>query len=359
MLVYSKKIIQFAAQLKNAIRQILSQEMGLKVTERFFLYKGTYYSIQVVIYNHHKTLGYFDSDFYELGFHERLMHSPHLFNIIRHELAHYISYIHFGAHLLPHGAEFKALCMGFGWGQEVYCAKHCLEEEAAQNEEQSTVFRKVQKLMALAQSSNPHEAELAMIKSQQLLLKHNLETSFIEEGEKIYLARVMKQKKISAKMRTIAKILETFFVNIVYRRAENLVCLEILGNKVNLEVAEYVATVLDHELDRLWEQAKKMYPSLKGVIAKNSFFLGLAKGYCNKVQALKQEHGNALMVIEKVLIEAKELVYPRLSKTKSSAQSCRHSSALGEQMGRELKINPAMKNDSQNTTYALSLFNNH
>ena len=38
-------------------------------------------------------LGYFDSNFYELGFHECLMHSgrEQLHNVIRHELAHYIN----------------------------------------------------------------------------------------------------------------------------------------------------------------------------------------------------------------------------------------------------------------------------
>lgn len=350
MLVYSKKIIQFSAELKKAIRQILSQEIGLKVTDRYFLHKNRYYPIQVVIYNHQKTLGYFDSEFCELGFHECLMNSPHLLNIIRHELAHYMTFIHFGAGILPHGAEFKAFCMGMGWGQEVYQATVCLEREEVE-EEKSGVFRKVQKLMALAKSSNPHEAELAMMKSQQLLLKHNLE--FYEEGEKVYLTRVMKQKKISAKMSAVAKILETFFVNIVFRRAENFVCLEILGSKVNLEVAEYVADVLDQELDRLWDFARKEHPSLKGTIAKNSFFRGIAKGYCNKIHALKQEHGHALMVIEKALIEAKELVYPRLSKAKSSAKACKNSAALGELMGRELKINPGVKSH-QKATYALS-----
>lgn len=340
MLVYSKKIVRFAAELKKAIRSILSQEMGLLVKDRYFFYRGSYYPIQVVIFDHQKKLGYFDPEFCELGFHERLMHSKELHNIIRHELAHYMTFIHFGSGLLPHGAEFKAFCMGMGWGPEVYQASVCLEESTI--EEKSEILRKVQKLMALTKSSNPYEAELALIKSQELLLKHNLETPLHDDGEKIYLKRVMKQKKISAKMRSIAKILETFFVNIVFRRAENCVCLEILGNKVNLEIAEYVSEVLDGELDHLWNAAKKLH-LLKGQIAKNSFFHGIAKGYCHKIHSLKQE----LLVIEKALIEAKKLVYPRLSTSKSSARACKNSTALGEQMGRALKINPAVKSSPE------------
>ena len=208
--------------------------------------------------------------------------------------------------------------------------------------------------MALATSSNENEAEQAMIKSQQLLLKHNIESKYIEgeEEEKIFLKRMMKQKKENAKMRSIAKILETFFVNIVYHRGGDFTYLEILGNAVNIEIAEYVAAFLDCELDKLWKHAQQ-HANLKGKIAKNSFFLGLAKGYCNKIQALKREYNsdvtNGLMVIEKKLMDARAMVYQRLTSNKSSASYCRESSALGEQMGRQLNIRPALNRPSNSS----------
>jgi hypothetical protein len=209
--------------------------------------------------------------------------------------------------------------------------------------------------MALAASSNENEAEQAMIKSQQLLLKHNIESKYIgsEDDEKMFLKRIMKQKKENAKMRSIAKILETFFVNTVYSRAGEFIYLEILGNAVNIEIAEYVATVLEDELDKLWKQAQQ-HANLKGKIAKNSFFLGLAKGYCNKIQALKREYhsdvANALMVIENKLVDAKAMVYQRLSSTRSSGNYCRKSSDVGERMGRQLNINPAITKSSDART---------
>ena len=55
----------------------------------------------------------------------------------------------------------------------------------------------------------------------------------------------------------IAIILETFFVNPVYRRAGDFIYLEILGNAVNIEIAEYVADVLHYELEKLWKQAQQ------------------------------------------------------------------------------------------------------
>jgi Protein of unknown function (DUF2786)/SprT-like family len=359
MFVYSKKIIQFVNEIKCAVKDVLSREVRLKVEgDRFYdRRRDTSYPIKVVIYNNENMLGYFDSNFYELGFHECLMHSSreYLYNVIRHELAHYITFINYGGTIQPHAAEFRAFCQRMGWGEEVYKAASRLEGNGnASDIEESGVFRKIQKLMALAGSSNKNEAEQAMIKSQQLLLKHNIESKYIgsEDDEKIFLKRIMKQKKKNSKMRSIAKILETFFVSIVYNRIEGFVYLEILGDAVNIEIAEYVASVLHSELDKLWNQAQQ-HAKLKGMIAKNSFFLGLAKGYCDKIQALKREYSsdvtNALMVIEKKLVDAQAMVYRRLSATRSSANYCQESSALGEQMGRQLNINPAINRSSKNS----------
>ncbi len=356
MIVYSQKIIQFIGEIQRAIKNVLSQEIGLKVaTSRFYDRKQrASYPIHAVIFNNKGMLGYFDPNFYELGFNECLMHASkqQLHNVIRHELAHYMTYINYGETSQPHSAEFRVFCEQMGWGEEVYRASTCLEsEQAVSTGYESSVLRKVQKLMALSTSSNPHEAENALLKSQELLLKHNLESKYTEseEEEKIVLKRILKQKKENAKMRSIARILETFFVNTVYHRGKDAIYLEILGSRVNVEIAEYVAAVLQEELEKLWNTAQK-HSQLKGMVAKNSFFQGIAKGYCNKVQALKREYrsevSSALMVIEKKLMDAKEMAYPRLSTSRSSGGCCRESSLLGEKMGRQLSINPAINRSS-------------
>lgn len=356
MIVYSKKILLFLNEIHHAIKEILSREIGLKVGRRRFSDRRgrASYPIHVVIYNNKSMLGYFDPHFYELGFHECLMHSSkeQLHSIIRHELAHYITFIDHGSTIQPHGAEFKAFCQTVGWNDEVYRATFCLEGgQSASDTEDSSVLRKIQKLMALANSSNKNEAELAMIKSQQLLLKHNMQSHYVssDDDERVFLKRIMQQRKETAKMRSIAKILETFFVHTVYSRAGSFTYLEILGNRVNVDIASYVADVLDGELDKLWQQAKEQ-ARLKGTIAKNSFFLGLAKGYCNKIQALKREYPSAmthaLMVIEKTLIDAKSMVYPHLASTKSGGHFCSKSSELGKRMGERLNINPAIDKSS-------------
>lgn len=345
MTVYSKRIFLFIAEIRASVHAILSKEAGLKVARNRFYKTLHSYPINVVIYNNKSQLGYFESSFFELGFHETLMHvsKSQLHDIIRHELAHYLLFIQHGNTVQPHGTEFRGFCQSLGWGPSVYLATCCLEKEE-NPVESSGVLRKVQKLMALSNSGNPNEAELAMLKAQELLLKHNMDGSYLEseDEDKVLLKRIMQQKKEDGKMRAIARILETFFVSVVYRKADGFVCLEILGDPTNVEIAEYVAGFLSSELNQLWKSSQ-----LKGMIAKNSFFHGIAKGYCTKIDALKRSYDqkatHALMVIEKKLTQSKALVYPRLTQTRSTRNHCHGSAALGEAAGKNLTIHPGLK----------------
>ncbi len=359
MFVYSKKIIRFVRDIKKITKEVLSQEIGLRVAgDRFYDKREAFsYPIKIVVYNNKAMLGYFAADFFELGFHELLMNSSReqLVNIVRHELGHYLTFIQYGNTIQAHGTEFRAFCQRHGWSDEVYKATTCLDDGASPPAtEECGVLRKVQKLMALASSSNHNEAEQAMIKSQQLLLKHNIDAKFVDsnEEEKVFLKRIMKQKKENAKMRSIARILETFFVNTIYNRCSGYIYLEIIGTATNVEIAEYVADFLDRELENLWDHAKKNHVSLKGMVAKNSFILGIAKGYCDKIHSLKREYqsevANALMVIEKKLVDAKTMIYPRLQSSRSHGSFCQHSLDLGEQVGRKLNINTAISNTAKN-----------
>jgi hypothetical protein len=358
MQVYSQRIAAFISEITLAIKNILINEVRVKVHgNRFYDRTGLHsFPIKVVIFNHNQKLGYFDSEFFEMGFHERLIHCDKkvLHNIIRHELAHYQTFILYRNGVCPHGIEFQSVCQRIGWGEEVSRATTSSSDLAeSSNNSDHTILRKVEKLMALANSNNQHEAEQALIKSQQLLLKHNVTLEQLPDGDKVFIKRVLKEKRTSSKMQAIASILDTFFVHVIYNRSDEYTYLEILGSAVNVEIAEYVATTLYKQFDSLWDQAKGQLRYSHATVAKNSFFHGLAKGYCNKVQAFKREYSSdishALMVIEKQLANAANLVYQNLTTSKSHRNYCPTSAALGEQMGRQLSINPAVKSDQQHS----------
>lgn len=355
MFLYSEKIMQFILEVKLIVLKILSTELNLKVTSDRFLNseQNCSFPIHIVIYNNKNMLGYFDPNFYEMGFHEKLMYvnKNHLSNVVRHEIAHYINFIKNGYLIAPHGIEFRSFCKEMGWGEEVYSATLDMNEDIQGVEiEDSDIFRKIQKLMALSASSNKYEAELAMIKSQQLLLKHNIDSRYLGlEEEKMVLKRIMKQSKQNAKMQTIGIILGSFFVNVVFNRGQDGTYLEVLGTEINVQIAEYIAASLEVKLDNLWMQAKKEY-LLKGSLAKNSFFLGVAKGYKNKIQDLKKSYStheiNALVVIEKKLSKARDMAYKRLSSNRNQSRYSREAGLLGELAGKQLDINPGVGSSS-------------
>ncbi len=349
MFVYSEKIIEFIKKLTFTVKKILHEEVGLKVHgDRFFDKSGKFsFPIKIVIFNSKGKLGYFDANFLELGFHQSVIYSSKemLENLIRHELAHYLTYIKYREGFLPHGAEFKSICKEYHWGKEVYEASTTTNDTPLI--EKSNIARKIEKLLALGTSTNPHESSLAILKSRELLLKHNISDAFNNEGE-IILKRILKQNRMNAKIQSCSHILKTFFVSTVYSYGTGCLYLEIIGSAVNVEIAEYIANVLDGELDRLWAAS-----GLKGLSAKNSFFDGIAKGYCKKIENLNNKHdgrvANALMKIENTLALAQSLIYPHLSRSKTSRRLCPLASSLGEQAGKNLEFKKAMTTSSAAT----------
>lgn len=351
MIYFSEKIADFLFKIRRCIKEILINEMGLKVHgERFYNKQKTHsYPISLVAFDHKKVLGYFDCQFYELGFHLSLMKEDErtIQNVVRHELAHYYAFILYGSEIDAHGKEFRSVCSLFGWGEKIY--RSCMEiEQSSEEVDDSEVIRKIKKLLALGASSNSYEAESAVVKARELLIKNNLQRSSLESEDRFFMKRILQQGKMNAKLRSIAKIIETFFVSVVFHSGKNSICLEILGSKSHVEIAEYVASFLDHHLDLLWVQAQKDNPLLFGLVAKNSFFLGVAKGYCSKIDHFcKQErknHTQEIIVLENQLCFAKKLAYPSLRNTKSQGKYCPKSSIEGEARGKSLNINEALSN---------------
>lgn len=342
MIVYSEKITKFVKEIKRALKEILMEEAHLKVRgDRFYNKKETHsYPIKIVIFNDLRKLGYFDPNFYELGFQQSVCHCSQdkLHNLIRHELAHYLTFIFYGNVEFPHGPEYRSICDDLDWGKDVYEATTTLDKVPL--EQKGSLVRKIQKLIALGRSSNPNEASQAILKSRELLLKHNIDY-LGDSSEEVFLKRILHQKRKNSKMEAIAHILETFFVSTVYNHGIDGICLEILGSSVNIEIAEYIAHILKVELDHLWEQSK-----LKGLAEKNSFFYGVAKGYCDKVEALKKvqlkESGNALLIIAQKLEGAKAMAYGRLSISKSQRKLSKSALLLGKQMGKGLRFKKAV-----------------
>ncbi len=183
--------------------------------------------------------------------------------VLRHEMAHqYVHEVMGRGHERDHGPAFQEACQHLGV-HPLFCRAsgslpHLLQGE---RDRRRVLPAKVEKLLALAQSSNEHEAALAMEKANGLLRKYNISRI---EGQALsrydYLIINEGKKRISAVQRGIAALLKDFFyVKVIVCRqfdaasGQTFRVVELIGAEENLAVAEHVYSFLRERLTALWQ----------------------------------------------------------------------------------------------------------
>lgn len=355
MLIYDDTSIAFIQKAETFVKEIL-REIGMNVRNTRFEYNRYTYPINVVVFEG-KEWGHFNAPYFQIGLNRKLIYLAKdsvVRDILKHELAHYLTMIIYrDVELSPHGKEFREVCTRFGFPEDVARATMNLEESNIAKEgdlQSERVLEKVKKLLSLAQSSNSHEAELATMKANELLLRHNLDY-LKDKPEPIYLDRVLIQTRKDAKMSAIYEILKHFIVKPVISMGKNACCLEVSGSLTNVKLAGYVANFLNQELEHLWNLARKEH-GLSGLREKNSFFLGVAQGFEIKMKRSKEtysaEDQKALLVVENKLMVDTQVIYGRLSSVRSGHQSDAFANSLGKEKGQNLSIRSAVEGKAKN-----------
>ncbi len=358
MLLYSATINSFTGKVKKLARKIMIEEMGIQYNKTRFQWRGYYYPLHFVLFEDPNKLGYFSTSNFQLGLHKKLMYLAHnevLSNIIRHELAHMYCSLLYGKRyheLASHGKEFHKVCTDFGWGPEVSKAYGNLEfENQLYSEDKSfeKVKAKIEKLLALADSDNPHEAEAATLKANDLLLKYNLQNLEYTDEVETCVKLVYRTKKLNSTMNALYDILQYFYVQPVFNRTHEGVGLDVVGSRMNVEMADYITKFLATEFELLWNKAKKEDPRMKGLKMKNNYILGVANGLTQKLKAernlLKENISSSreLIIMQQNLSQQVSMAFPRLSRQAGSAGSYDpHARAKGQRDGSSISIRPGV-----------------
>lgn len=355
MIIFDSTSISFIKKSEQIVREILTS-FGINVKRERFVIGNYHYPINIVVFEG-KELAHFNAPYFQIALNRVLITSATdatVRDILKHELAHYLTYIFYGE-VPHHGKEFHEICERFNISKETARATMNLKdtnESQEGNIKGQKVLEKVKKLLQLAQSSNTHEAELATQKANELLLRYNLEYLDSTEQEAIYVEKVLVQKRKDAKLAAIYDILKHFIVKPVLSYGKNQCALEVSGPKVNVELAQYVAHFLDQELDHLWLKAKKEN-GLEGVMAKNSFFIGVAKGFEIKMKEVKNQFSNddkkSLIKIEKELTHNIEIIYGRLSQSQARNRIDEKAQNLGVDSGKKLTIRKGIETRKSNS----------
>ncbi len=353
MFIYDSTSLAFIQKSESFLKEIL-ENAGIEVKRSRFLFKGYFFPINVVVFEG-KEWGHFNGPYLQIALNRKLIYLAKdsvVRDILKHELAHYFTYILY-RDVRAHGPEFRDVCRQFGFPEEVADATMNLEESnlaKVGDLASERVIEKVKKLFMLAQSSNAHEAELATLKANELLLRHNLD--YVKDSpEPVYMERLLMRKRKDSKISAIYGILKHFIVRPVISQGRDACCLEVSGTLTNVKLAGYVANFLDQELDHLWEEARKEL-NLKGIQAKNSFFLGVAQGFDDKMTASKMQYSDAdkkaLVLVEKKLEIDTQAIYKRLGQSRSGHQTDYEASLAGHQKGLSLTIRNAVEGRAKN-----------
>jgi hypothetical protein len=287
----------------------------------------------------------------------------------------------------PHGEAFQAACRRLGVpefytraGVDLRSAVFDWRQEA-RDPKTEAILNKVRGLLALAGSTNEHEALLAMRKVQELYAKYNLHAAEEMAGQNfVHAVLTHKKKGLPQWFLLIASLLSThFFVRTLTLRQYDVAsgqkhgAIEVIGRRENVMMAEYVFNFLLFQLDELVKQ-RAASPEGLGRRDRNSYRLGILHGFAKKLETTKAPHSVAsekttaatsreLSIVDQALMRFKKdkaldqyikMLYPKLSyQSLKSKNISRGAFAAGEEAGAKITLNKPIEERSQGRTLLL------
>lgn len=313
--------------------------------------------------------------------------------VLKHEMAHQVVTEIFKRDDVAHGPLFLKACEMLGVPDE-YCGSATELVQLANpfadwktqpiSEEESGLLRKVEKLLALANTCNENESFLAMLRVQQLFAKYNIERiqrqQKANERKFVVLTVNHGKRKSDKNQRFISSILTNhYFVNVVFSdiySAQDLVTyktMEIMGTRENVLMAEYVYVFLNERVQTLWKQYQ-LYQNV-GAGQKGSYQSGLLTGFREKLDKpdmpaegevksksrssilFSQDFGEKVVALEKcedVQLDAfVKKRFPRTVNTRDTGKFLKEAYDAGRVDGQKITLSKAVHSKSTRTGFLI------
>ncbi len=302
--------------------------------------------------------------------------------IFKHEMAHqYVSEYFDNADC--HGKGFKTACERLGV-HPAFAASRCHREEhlaafkGTLPEKAQTLLRRVEKLLALGQSSNESEARAASRKANYLLNKYNLDRIDKDDTDAsdikyVYLRTGKKRMETIEKL--ILSFLEKFyFVNCVTatiydaQTDEEYKAGVLIGKKEALVVAEYVYRFLLNTSKALWKDFRKNHAGQR--TGKVAFDSGFMQGIRSNHERMFKEHDDpkingdtslpvAAVKALRVKCHAENhfettRLFPRLRKDRTSFRMDKNAFFQGMEQGKKTHIHRPVEHKKTGITALLN-----
>lgn len=208
-------------------------------------------------------------------------------SVLEHEMAHQFVDEVLGIHdETAHGDSFQRVCAERGIDARAAGAPTA----AAASVEADRVLDRIRKLLALAGSANQHEAEIAMRRAHELMLRHNIEISQARAAAEFVVDHLGRPDKRGNRVESavVGLLIEFFFVKAI-RMPVYLPALgktgavyEITGTRTNVDMAGHVYAFLLATAARLW-QANRADARVRSGRSRLSYQLGVIQGFRDKL----------------------------------------------------------------------------
>ena len=289
--------------------------------------------------------------------------------ILLHEMAHQVAEQAFGSDgRRPHGARFQRACALLKANPAATGSYPPLEERIRSGavSQRDAVMARVDKLMALAQSSHRHEAEAAMLKAHELIARYNID-HIKNRVERFFVSAFVGKPALrhyQDDYELANLIQDSYFVRGIWVRAFVIEkakmgrVLEISGTSKNVSIARHVYVVLARTIKDEWQKYRAGNKAPGN--ARLDFALGIINGFRQKIEGQFEKltadpEDRALIRVEDQKLENYfEQRYPRTRSISRTARR-RHSGieAAGNEIGRRLTISKAVENNARKSSRLL------
>ncbi|MCA9598703.1 MAG: DUF2786 domain-containing protein [Myxococcales bacterium] len=307
-------------------------------------------------------LGAWDSEHRTLELSKRLLVEHGwgaLVEVLKHEMAHQFVDEVLNLRGEPaHGPAFQEVCKRHGFDARASGAPHGVDPSSSDGR----VLERITKLLALAQSSNVHEAQAAMSAAQRLMLKHNIDS--IAHGRRgSYTFRHLGEPsgRVGEAARILALILsDHFFVEAIWVPAFRPLegkrgsVLEVCGTLENVELAEYVHTFLTQTSERLWKEYKRDN-GIKRNTARRTYVAGVMAGFRDKLkkERTRNQQEGLVWVGDPELYGYLRARHPRMRTTQFGGGARTDEFSHGREAGRNIVLHRGVRKGASKFVHLL------
>ena len=259
-------------------------------------------------------------------------------SVLEHEMAHqFVDEVLGVRDETAHGETFRRVCEDRGID-----ARAAGAPVAGAGPEGDRVLERIRKLLALAGSDNQHEAEAAMRRAHELMLRHNIE--HVPQGYEVKHLGDPHKRGNRVESDVMGLLSEYFFVKVIRvpvylaREGKHGHLYEIAGTHANVEMAAHVYAFLLATAERLWHENRRD-ARVRGGRDKLAYQSGVIKGFRDKLVAERNElRGTGLVWVgDPQLAKFYRARHPRIT-TRSRRVRVNAAHSAGREAGRTVVL---------------------